>query len=169
MLFRSARLRDFSHVPQPQTETIDTRDAVRRVVKLFEPALDKKHIELATSISSEPLPIAADSELLHHALSSLVLNAMDAMPNGGSLRIAAARRGDNARICIANTGTGLNSEEAVRLFTLSFTKQQGAELGLAIVQTVVTDHQGTITVENEEGGEARYIIGLPIAQNGKPS
>ena len=162
------RFSDFSHMPQPQMEAMDARDAIRRLVKLYGGALEKKHIELGTSISSEPLPISADPELLHRALSNLILNAMDAMPEGGSLRIAAARRGDTARISIADTGAGIAPEEADRLFTPYYTtKQNGTGLGLAIVQAVVADHHGTIAVENAEGGGARFILGLPIAQNGK--
>jgi signal transduction histidine kinase len=162
------RFSDFSKMPKPLAVEMDAREAVRRVVKLYGPALEEKHIELGTSISSEALPILGDSELLHRALSNLVLNAMDAMPEGGTLTVAASRASDTARIAIADSGAGLTPEECERLFTPYYTtKTHGTGLGLAIVQSVVADHHGTIAVESVEGGGARFVIGLPLAENGR--
>jgi signal transduction histidine kinase len=159
------RFSDFSRLPKPVAVEMDAREAVRRVVKLYGPALEEKHIELGTAISAEPLPILGDSELLHRALSNLVLNAMDAMPEGGTLTVAAARAQDIVRISVADTGAGLTPEECERLFTPYYTtKQHGTGLGLAIVQTVIADHNGTIGVETVEGGGARFVIGLPLME-----
>jgi two-component system NtrC family sensor kinase len=160
------RFSDFSKLPKPQALEMDAREAVRRVVKLYGPALEEKHIELGTAISAEPLPILGDSELLHRALSNLVLNAMDAMPEGGTLTVSAVRAREMVRISVADTGAGLTPEECERLFTPYYTtKQHGTGLGLAIVQSVVADHNGTIAVENVEGGGARFVIGLPLAES----
>jgi len=160
------RFSDFSKLPKPQALEMDAREAVRRVVKLYGPALEEKHIELGTAISPEPLPILGDSELLHRALSNLVLNGMDAMPAGGTLTISAGRARDMVRISVADTGAGLAPEECERLFTPYYTtKQHGTGLGLAIVQSVIADHNGTIAVENVEGGGARFVIGLPLVES----
>lgn len=157
------RFSDFSKLPKPEALPMDAREAVRRVVKLYGPALEDKHIELGTSIPAEPLPILGDSELLHRALSNLVLNAMDAMPQGGTLTVSAARASGVARIAVADTGSGMTPEERERLFTPYYTtKQHGTGLGLAIVQSVIADHNGTITVESAEGGGTRFVIGLPL-------
>lgn len=159
-----ARFSDFSKMPKPQMEPVDARDAVRRVTALYEPALREKHIELRVHIDADRLPISADPELLHRALSNLVLNAMDAMPEGGTLTITVARQADAARISIADSGAGLTPEECERLFTPYYTtKQHGTGLGLAIVQSVVADHHGTIAVERGEAGGARFVIDLPLA------
>ena len=159
------RFSDFSRLPKPVAVEMDAREAVRRVVKLYGPAFEEKHIELGTAISSEALPILGDSELLHRALSNLVLNAMDAMPEGGTLTVAATRAQDIVRISVADTGAGLTPEECERLFTPYYTtKQHGTGLGLAIVQTVIADHNGTISVESVEGGGARFVIGLPLME-----
>jgi two-component system nitrogen regulation sensor histidine kinase NtrY len=160
------RFSDFSKLPKPQVVEMDAREAVRRVVKLYGPALEEKHIELGTSISAEPLRILGDSELLHRALSNLVLNGMDAMPEGGTLTISAVRAKEAAKISVADTGAGLTPEECERLFTPYYTtKQHGTGLGLAIVQSVIADHYGTIAVENVEGGGARFVIGLPLVES----
>ena len=157
------RFSDFSKLPKPQAVEMDARETVRRVVKLYGPALEEKHNELGTAISAEPLPILGDSELLHRALSNLVLNAMDAMPEGGTLTVSAVRAKEMARISVADTGAGLTPEECERLFTPYYTtKQHGTGLGLAIVQSVIADHNGTIAVESVESGGARFVIGLPL-------
>ena len=157
------RFSDFSKMPRPQTETMDARDAVRRVAALYGPALDERRIDLRTIIDNEALPICADPELLHRALSNLVLNAMDAMPDGGILTMAISRSGDVARLSVADSGEGLTPEECERLFTPYYTtKQHGTGLGLAIVQSVISDHHGTIAVERGENDGARFVMELPL-------
>lgn len=156
---------DFAEMPGPQAVEMDARDAVRRIVKLYGPVLEEKRIELGTAITSEPLPILGDAEQLHRVLSNLVLNATDAMPVGGRLTISAGRKNDAVRISIADSGVGLAPEEAERLFTPYYTtKPHGAGLGLAIVQSVVADHGGMVTVESPEDGGTRFVIGLPLAE-----
>ena len=158
-----ARFSDFSKMPKPHIEPIDARNAVRRVASLYEPALKEKRIELRPIIDDEPLPISADTELLHRALSNLVLNAMDAMPAGGTLTLSASRNRDAARLSVTDSGAGLTPEECERLFTPYYTtKQYGTGLGLAIVQSVVADHHGTITAECGENDGARFVIELPL-------
>jgi two-component system nitrogen regulation sensor histidine kinase NtrY len=159
-----ARFSDFSKMPEPQMEKMDARDAVRRVISLYGPALEEKHISIGTSIATEPLPIRGDPELLHRALSNLVLNAMDAMPEGGTLTVTATRATELVRIAVADSGAGLTQEECERLFTPYYTtRQHGTGLGLAIVQSVVADHFGSISVERAESGGARFVIVLPVA------
>jgi signal transduction histidine kinase len=107
-------------------------------------------------------PIAADAELLHRALSNLVLNAMDAMPQGGVLTLRT--RDDHAKtiIEVSDTGSGLTPEECERIFTPYYTsKRHGTGLGLAIVQSVVSDHGGRISVHSEPGNGATFLIELP--------
>jgi two-component system, NtrC family, nitrogen regulation sensor histidine kinase NtrY len=159
-----ARFSDFSKMPDPKLERMDARDAVHRVLALYTPALEERRIDVGTAITPDQLIVLADSELLHRALSNLVLNAMDAMPDGGTLTVSAARSVDTARISVADTGAGLTDEEAARLFTPYYTtRQHGTGLGLAIVQSVITDHRGRIFVERPDNGGARFVVVLPLA------
>jgi len=89
---------------------------------------------------------------------------MDAMPDGGKLTLSAKSLGDRIEIRVADTGQGLTPEECERLFTPYYTtKQHGTGLGLAIVQSVVADHEGTITVESQPGGGTTFVLLLPRA------
>jgi signal transduction histidine kinase len=159
------RFSDFSKMPKPVLERIDLKDAVERVRALYETVASRDaKIQIVTDVADEPMPLDADPELLHRALSNLVLNAMDAMPDGGTLTISARPVAERVELRVADTGQGLTPEECERLFTPYYTtKQHGTGLGLAIVQSVVADHAGTIAVESRAGG-ATFIITLPKAE-----
>jgi two-component system, NtrC family, nitrogen regulation sensor histidine kinase NtrY len=159
------RFSDFSKMPKPELERIDAKDVVARVLALYTkttgPAAD---LRFDSDVSGKSMPLMADPEMLHRALSNLVLNAIDAMPNGGAVTVSAHPRGDSVELRVTDTGEGLTPEECERLFTPYYTtKQHGTGLGLAIVQSVVADHAGTITVESRAGGGAAFIIMLPKA------
>ena len=160
------RFSDFSKMPKPELERIDARDVVERVSSLYANASahDDAKILFEKNVANEPMPMMADPELLHRALSNLVLNAMDAMPHGGTLTVSAKPREEQVEIRVADTGEGLTTEECERLFTPYYTtKQHGTGLGLAIVQSVIADHAGRIAVESRTGGGAEFVITLPKA------
>lgn len=161
-----ARFSDFSKMPRPELERIDARDAVKRARSLYENAAPTAaKVEFVVELPDAPLLIDADPELLHRALSNLVLNAMDAMPDGGTVTLSAKATGDKVELRVADTGKGLTSEECERLFTPYYTtKQYGTGLGLAIVQSVVADHAGTIAVDSRPGGGTTFTITLPRAE-----
>jgi signal transduction histidine kinase len=160
-----ARFSDFSKMPKPECERIDAKDVVERVRVLYDAtSTNGAKINFEIELAAQPMPLDADPELLHRALSNLVLNAIDAMPEGGTLTLSAKPRGDQVEIRIADTGAGLTTEECERLFTPYYTtKQHGTGLGLAIVQSVIADHAGTIAVESPAGGGAIFVITLPRA------
>ncbi|MGD1064805.1 MAG: ATP-binding protein [Terracidiphilus sp.] len=159
------RFSDFSKMPKPELERIDAKVLVERVRALYETAASRDaKIKIAVDVADAPMPLDADPELLHRALSNLVLNAMDAMPDGGVLTISAQPVNEKVELRVADTGQGMTPEECERLFTPYYTtKQHGTGLGLAIVQSVVADHAGTIAAESPAGGGATFIITLPRA------
>ena len=163
------RFSDFSKMPAPQFAPVNVNEALRNAVRLFEPQFNEvgKPTITTETFLAEPLPeIDADPDLLHRAFQNLVLNALDAMPAGGTLTLKTSDRGDNVRIEVTDTGKGLTPEECARLFTPYYTtKQQGTGLGLAIVQSVVSDHHGGISVASEEGRGTTFVIDLPKWQS----
>lgn len=162
------RFSDFARMPPPRFEDIDLNTLVRGVMKLHEAALHKEgrpQIHTTLDLAEGVLRISADEDQLRRAIGNLVLNTLDAMPEGGSLRIGTAIQEDRVRIEVSDSGTGLTEEECARLFTPYYTtKHHGTGLGLAIVQSVVSDHHGKISVVSRSGQGATFIIELPVSQ-----
>ncbi len=164
------RFSDFSKMPAPEFVRVNVNEALRNAVRLFEPQFNEVGKPTITPelFLTESLPdIDADPDLLHRAFQNLVLNALDAMPAGGTLTLRTSEKDSQVRIEVADTGKGLTPEECSRLFTPYYTtKLQGTGLGLAIVQSVVSDHHGTISVTSDEGRGTAFRIELPKRQAG---
>ncbi len=160
-----SRFSEFSKMPQPQVQQVQLNEVVQNVARLFQAQLrspERAPIECKLELAEPMEPIAADPDLLHRALSNLVLNAMDAMPQGGALTLRTRQDDDFSYVEISDTGTGLTPEECERLFTPYYTsKPRGTGLGLAIVQSVISDHGGRISVRSESGHGTTFVIELP--------
>jgi len=159
-----SRFNEFSRMPQPQLQLVQMNDVIRGVLLLFQaqwesPGRGQISCDLQLDQRLEPIP--ADPELWHRAISNLVLNAMEAMPEGGRLSLRTRGNKDNICVEVSDTGAGLTAEECNRIFTPYYTsKEHGTGLGLAIVQSVVSDHGGTIGVHSEPGRGTTFVIEL---------
>ena len=160
------RFSDFAKMPTPQFEPAQLNDLVRAVLKLVDAQLAASgNIRPEAQLDPALPSIEADPEQIKRALQNLVLNALDAMPNGGTLCITTRQYNSTVILEVADSGQGLTQEECARLFTPYYTtKHHGTGLGLAIVQSVVSDHHGTISVESQPGRGATFRIELPIIQ-----
>jgi len=162
------RFSEFSKMPHPELQPVQVNEVVRGVAQLFQAQLQapgRAPISCRLELDERLTPIAADAELLHRAVSNLVLNAIDAMPEGGAMALLTRADGAKTIIEVSDTGSGLTPEECERIFTPYYTsKRHGTGLGLAIVQSVVSDHGGRISVQSRPGHGATFLIELP--QNG---
>jgi len=165
-----SRFSDFSKMPAPQFTRVRVNEALRDAMRLFEPqfnAVGKPPIATELFLGESLPEVDADPDLLHKAFQNLILNALDAMPSGGTLKLRTSENDGKVRIEISDTGKGLTPEECSRLFTPYYTtKQLGTGLGLAIVQSIVSDHHGTISVSSEEDRGTTFRIDLPQRQSG---
>lgn len=160
-----SRFSEFSRMPQPQLQSTQINDVVQGVVRLHRAQLESREnarVTIALELGERMAAIWVDPELIHRAVSNLVLNAMDAMPQGGTLTVQTRQSGDRTSIEVGDTGVGLTPEECERLFTPYYTsKQHGTGLGLAIVQSVISDHRGTVSVQSQPGRGTTFRIELP--------
>jgi two-component system nitrogen regulation sensor histidine kinase NtrY len=155
------RFSDFSKMPPPERQSTNLNETVRGVMKLFEAQLAAQNLAAHLDLEDALPHIEADPAQLHRALQNLVLNALDAMPAGGTLTLRTRRSNDSVLLEVSDTGSGLTKEECERLFTPYYTtKQHGTGLGLAIVQSVISDHGGRISVESEPGRGTTFRIEL---------
>jgi nitrogen fixation/metabolism regulation signal transduction histidine kinase len=155
------RFSDFAKMPAPEMESVNLNEIAAETMKLFEGQLAKASVRASTELDAALRPVDADREQVTRVLRNLVLNAIDAMPEGGTLTVRTVALESGARLEVSDTGQGLTPEECERLFTPYYTtKTHGTGLGLAIVQSVVSDHKGRIAVESEKGKGTTFRMEL---------
>jgi signal transduction histidine kinase len=159
-----ARPREF--VPQP----VDVVAVVTRVLDLLGGEAERRSIRLERELDTVPL-VAGDDERLRQVLVNLGLNALEAVDDGGLVRVScrldasAARPEPEVEILVDDSGAGIPTESRDRIFEPFFTtKAKGSGLGLSIVHAIVTQHGGRIHVEQSPEGGARFVLGLPRAR-----
>lgn len=136
----------------------------QRAVESMAPVIAAAHINVHDDVSPHTPPVYHDPDLLHRALVNLIRNATEAMPEGGTLTLAADADTDSdaARLTVRDTGPGINPDAIDRIFNPFFTtRAAGTGLGLAIVHRVIDAHGGAIAVHNDRG--AVFTLTLPGA------
>ncbi len=111
-------------------------------------------------------PVAGDPSELREALTNLVFNALDAMPDGGQVTLKTGVEGERVWCVVADTGIGMSEEVRRRVFDPFFTTkgEKGNGLGLSVVYGIITRHGGEIEVQSQEGCGSAFTIRLPVAQ-----
>ena len=134
------------------------------IVPIVRPEADRAGVELIIACEGVP-DVNGDPAMLRQAFLNLALNACQAMPNGGTLRIACeAARGRRVRISVSDTGVGIKPEHLQRIFDLYFTtKEKGSGIGLSMVYRTVQMHDGDIEVQSTPGAGTTFTILLPQA------
>lgn len=153
--------------PGPQLrKAIDLGAVVRENERMLRVLLGESGV-LLLELAANPIPIAASAGELEQVLVNLAANARDAMPNGGTLRIATASRAGRATLVVHDNGSGIDAATRERMFEPFFstkTPGQGTGLGLYVVYSIVTSLGGEIHVVSEPGKGARISIELPLAE-----
>jgi signal transduction histidine kinase len=156
-----ARFSDFARMPAPEMQPVSFNELMSDTLKLFEPQLAQARVRANLELDPLLLPVQADPDQMTRVLRNLILNAIDAMPEGGTLTVRTMALEGGVRLEVSDTGQGLTPEESRRLFTPYYTtKTHGTGLGLAIVQSVVSDHHGRISVESAPGKGTTFRIDL---------
>jgi PAS domain S-box-containing protein len=169
----------FARQETVQPRVLHLNDGVRRVEELLRRTLGED-VELSTTLAEDLWPILADPGQIEQVLVNLAVNARDAMPGGGSLRIdtanvvvdddsvaggSPARPGHHVRLRVSDTGTGIPDDVIAHVFEPFFTTKSddgGTGLGLATVYGIVTQTEGTIGIQSEPGAGTTFTILLPV-------
>ena len=163
---------DFARTTEPKLAPVDVNKLIDDLGLLTRHKFRAQHVELICRLAPDLPQVLADPVQLEQAFLNLMLNATQAMPEGGRLTIvthaAASRRGTPARVVIEvrDTGVGMTEEQCARAFSslLSTTKPQGTGLGLAIVRRVVETHRGEVTVKSRPGRGTTMTVMLPAKE-----
>jgi two-component system NtrC family sensor kinase len=159
------QLRDLYQEHQPQPAAVNINNLLERVLLLVRGNLSRKHIRLHAELAPDLPPVYGRGDQLMQVFLNLVLNAIDAMEQGGSLRLAAAidPEAQALSIAISDTGIGIDSNARQHIFEPFYTtKPEGSGLGLTVCQQIVTQHGGTIDVQSVSGSGSTFRIHLPL-------
>jgi signal transduction histidine kinase len=158
---------DFSRRRDMKPERFDPESAFRRALPLVRHRLEKKELRLEEDIQKELPQLYGNEEEIGQVVMNLLINAIDAAPEGGAVRITIREEGGGVAIAIDDSGSGVPDEIRGRIFDPFFTTKEpgkGTGLGLSIVHTIIDNHGGTIDVDRSELlGGARFTIKLPPA------
>jgi PAS domain S-box-containing protein len=158
------RFLDFTRPMDIRLEATQLADLLKEVLEIAKPQLLKSSIQLAQLLPIDVPEVYVDRALLKQAVLNLVLNAAEAMPNGGKLTLVLSRRGEMAEISVGDTGKGIPLENRQKIFQLFFTTRPGGSgIGLASTFRIVQLHNGSIDFTSEVGRGTTFRIELPLA------
>ncbi len=161
-------VRDFLNFARPATNgmtSVSVCDALQEVVTLTRQQALKNGVEISLKGTHPEREVSGDFEQYKQAFLNLVLNALQAMPDGGTLEISCSEADDRLRVVFADNGPGIPAELHDRIFNPFFTtRSDGTGLGLAITHRIIDGHGGRLSVESHPGEGARFIVELPLWQ-----
>jgi len=158
------RFLDFSRPMDVRLEPTQLAELLREVLEVAQPQLQRARVEVAQLLPIGIPEVFVDRDLLKQAVLNLVLNAVEAMPQGGQLQLTLSRRGEMAEITVADTGKGIPPELRQKVFQLFFTTRPGGSgIGLASTFRIVQLHNGSINFTSEVGRGTTFRIELPLA------
>ncbi len=166
------RLLDYCRPSVAKKSLVDVRLPIERAIELVSHRASTRGVEIEVRLPDEPLAVRANANELEQVFLNLFLNASDAMPDGGSLRITASEAPEEAlpvRIDVIDTGKGVAPEDRQRIFDPFFSTKSdrgGTGLGLSISYSIVRSHEGSIEIVDAPQGGACFVLKFPAFAEG---
>lgn len=159
------QLLDFARPARSELAPVNINEVTQDVLSLAGRKLSHSRIMVEEVLEARSL-VHGNADQIKQVLLNLLLNAVDAMPEGGTIRLATQDIPPEVQIIVWDTGNGIKPEQITQVFEpFHTTKTKGTGLGLAISQKIIESHGGKISVESKPGSGARFIIGLPALKN----
>lgn len=155
----------FARQMPPQKTRVNLNQVLAQGLALFQDRCVKTGVEVIHSLASELPEVIADPGQISQVLVNLVVNALQAMPDGGVLTISTLSDEEHVFLVVEDTGVGMSKEVMERVWMPFYTTKdigEGTGLGLAVVHGIVTSHGGSLQVESQEGKGSRFTIRLPV-------
>ncbi len=153
----------FARPKQPEFLPTDLNEAIESVLILTAQEARNAGVKVDKRLDPAIGRRSLDAGLLKQAFLNLILNAIQAMPGGGVLRVESGLRGNAAEVRITDTGVGISEENRKKLFSPFFTtKKNGTGLGLAVTYRIIENHRGTIDVVSEPGRGTTFTVKIPV-------
>ena len=155
---------DFARPKEPKLMSCDLREILEKTLLLLSPQAKTLGVEIRKEIPQTFLQVSVDPDQMRQAFTNLGVNALEAMPQGGVLKVTALGNAKGEIVLrFSDTGKGIPKGLQAKVFDPFFTtKEGGTGLGLSIVHRIITQHGGNISVEDKEGGGSIFTISLPL-------
>jgi signal transduction histidine kinase len=155
---------DFAKPKPPTFQGVDLKNILEKIAESLSLPARERGVQILQEYPNGKIPMYLDPEQIREALVNLELNALEAMPRGGTLRVSLTQKENRDVIVrVSDTGVGIPSGAESKIFDPFFTmKERGTGLGLSIVHSVVKNHGGTISVVNNDGGGTTFVLTLPF-------
>jgi len=145
-------------------ETVDLRQLVEELADFFRPQAESNHVVLRTYLPDSPVTCSVDVSLIKQAILNLMINATQAMADGGEMLLRLGVDRDRAVLEVIDTGPGIDPEIRDKIFDAYFSKRPGGSgLGLPTTRQIVRQHEGEINMDGEPGKGTRFVVSLPLA------
>jgi signal transduction histidine kinase len=155
---------DFMRARELHLEEVDFRRLLEDVALLAAPDAERHGVIVNLALAEEPLPVKADLDLMKQALLNVVLNGVQAMPQGGPLNISARREANAVVAEVCDRGVGIAEDSHEKVFELYFTtKKDGNGIGLAQTYQILQWHYGSVEFESTEGEGTTFRFRIPLA------
>jgi signal transduction histidine kinase len=149
---------------------VDFRRLIGELADFFAPQAEAARVVMRTSLPEAPVRCDVDSNLIKQAVLNLMINAVQAMDQGGELLIRLSPSRNRAVLEVIDTGRGIPPDEVEKVFQVYYsTKKQGSGLGLPTTRRIIREHDGTIHVNSEVGKGTRFVVTLPLANAPGPA
>jgi two-component system NtrC family sensor kinase len=161
-----ANLLDFTRRDESSFEAISINDVLTRTVKLMSNEINLNNTELDLQLSNNLPPVHGSAHNLQQVFLNLILNALQAMPDKGNLRIKSYAEDDSVRIDVSDTGIGIPRENLDKIFDPFYTTKEvgkGTGLGLSVSYGIIKKHHGRVSVTSETGQGTTFSVILPVA------
>jgi len=159
------QVREFADILSATLATGKITSVLNQVIEKFEPLAQRQGVAFSFQIDKGLPLIRTDPAQLMLALTNVMENALDSMPEGGNLTLTAKREGNYIKIDILDTGCGIARKDQASVYDPFFTsKTQGAGLGLTMVHQIVMNHNGEIEIQSQEGKGTQVTLSFPVKQ-----
>jgi len=157
---------DFARPLKLNLKETDINDVLFRTVQFMQLDINRQGIEVAQKLSYDVPRIMADGKQLEQVFRNLILNALQAMPSGGRLLLNSQTAEEGIKVIVADSGVGIPQEQIDRIFVPFFTtRTKGTGLGLSVVQKIVDNHGGKISVESAVGEGTTFELYFPVCSD----
>ena len=153
---------EFARHPRLNLKNNNLNESVRQLLESYEEQFSEQDIQLETNLDTDDISVSLDPQLFTRAVSNVIQNSIEAMPEGGTLFIGTEQHDDTCTLSMSDTGTGISEQDAELIFMPFFsTKENGMGLGLTMAERIIKEHDGRLELDPQHSGGGAFLLHLP--------